>query len=189
MNVKTIRLTSIAIFASLAYISFSFFQIKLMTPFGTTSFHLGNTFAVLGALVIGGKYGGIAAAIGMGIGDIMDPVYIIVAPKTILLKFLISYICGFIAHDIFKITKNTPSNIKIFIPIFFGLLFNVIAEPFISYFYSILVYGVTTDIAAKFMSLSFIVTLINASVSCVISFFLYKAIRPTLEKNNLLDLL
>ena len=56
--------------AALAYVSFTFLQIKIPTPGGTTSFHLGNTFCVLAALLLGGLPGGIAGAIGMGIGDL-----------------------------------------------------------------------------------------------------------------------
>ena len=37
-----------------------------------TSIHIGNAFCVLAALLLGGVYGGLAGAIGMGIADIMD---------------------------------------------------------------------------------------------------------------------
>lgn len=47
-----------------------------------TSIHIGNAFCVLAALLLGGLYGGLAGAIGMGIADIMDPIYITGAPKT-----------------------------------------------------------------------------------------------------------
>ena len=48
-----------------------------------TSIHLGNAVCVLGALIMGGLYGGLGGAIGMTIGDLLDPVYIIYAPKTL----------------------------------------------------------------------------------------------------------
>ena len=37
---------------------------------------------MLGALLLGGWYGGLAGSIGMTIADLMDPVYITGAPKT-----------------------------------------------------------------------------------------------------------
>ena len=80
-----LKLSITALMAALCYVAFTFLQIKIPTPVGYTSFHLGNTFCVLGALLLGGLPGGIAGAIGMGIGDILDPVYITVAPKTIIL--------------------------------------------------------------------------------------------------------
>ncbi len=62
---------------------FYILQIKIPVPGGdATSLHIGNTFCVLGALLLGGWYGGLAGSIGMTIADLMDPVYITGAPKT-----------------------------------------------------------------------------------------------------------
>ena len=83
---KILKIVMIGLMAGLCYISFMFFQIKIPTPGGFTSFHLGNTFCVLAALLLGGLEGGLAGAIGMGIADLLDPTYAIVAPKTIILK-------------------------------------------------------------------------------------------------------
>ena len=98
MNNKTLKIAIIGLMSALAYISFTFLQIKIPTPGGTTSFHLGNTFCVLAALLLGGIPGGLAGAIGMGIGDLLDPTYITYAPKTIILKFLIGIFTG----DVYK---------------------------------------------------------------------------------------
>ncbi|MDD5792407.1 MAG: ECF transporter S component, partial [Erysipelotrichaceae bacterium] len=102
-NKKILKLTMTALMTALCYISFKYLQIKIPTPAGFTSFHLGNTFCVLAALLLGGPIGGIAGAIGMGIGDLLDPAYVIVAPKTLILKFMIGVITGFFAHKIFHI--------------------------------------------------------------------------------------
>ena len=79
---KTLKIAVTGLMAALAYIAFTFLQIKIPTPGGTTSFHLGNTFCVLAALLLGGVPGGIAGAVGMGIGDLLDPTYVVVAPTT-----------------------------------------------------------------------------------------------------------
>ena len=64
------------------FVTFTFLQIKIPLPGGgATSFHVGNAFCVLAALILGGWYGGLAGAIGMGIADMLDPVYITGAPK------------------------------------------------------------------------------------------------------------
>lgn len=185
MNNKTLKLTTISIFAALAYLSFTFGQIKIITPVGVTSFHLGNTFAILGALVLGGKHGGIAAAIGMGIGDILDPIYITVAPKTIILKFLIGCVTGYFAHKKFNISKGSFNTKHVFISSCFGMLFNVIISPIFSFVYSIVLFGVTTEVAKAFFSISFIITLINGVLSSIIATLLYKYCRPKLDKLNL----
>ena len=59
---KTLKIAVTGLMATLAYIAFTFLQIKIPTPGGTTSFHLGNTFCVLVALLLGGVPGGIAGS-------------------------------------------------------------------------------------------------------------------------------
>ena len=98
-NEKVYKLTLTALMAALSYVVFTFLQIKIALPGGdATSLHLGNAVCVLGALLLGGVYGGLGGAIGMTIGDLLDPVYIIYAPKTFLLKFCIGLITGLVAH-------------------------------------------------------------------------------------------
>ena len=88
-NEKVYKLTLTALMAALSYVVFTFLQIKIALPGGdATSLHLGNAVCVLGALLLGGVYGGLGGAIGMTIGDLLDPVYIIYAPKTFLVKIL-----------------------------------------------------------------------------------------------------
>ena len=100
-NAKLMKLTQTAMVATLCYVAFTFLQIKIPMPGGdATSLHIGNAVCVLGALLLGGWYGGLAGAIGMAIADIMDPVYITVAPKTFVLKLCIGLIVGLVAHRI-----------------------------------------------------------------------------------------
>lgn len=73
-NTTVMKLAETALLAALCYVSFTFLQIKIPVPGGdATSLHIGNTFCVLGALLLGGWYGGLAGAIGMTIADLMDP--------------------------------------------------------------------------------------------------------------------
>ena len=98
-NNTVVKLAETALLAALCYVSFTFLQIKIPVPGGdATSIHIGNAFCVLAALLLGGVYGGLAGAIGMGIADIMDPVYITGAPKTFVLKFCIGLIVGLVAQ-------------------------------------------------------------------------------------------
>ena len=92
---------------------------------------ISETLSVLGALILGGVYGGIGGAIGMTIGDLLDPVYVVYAPKTFILKFCIGLIAGLIAHKIGKINEQTDQK-QIFkwalLAAIGGLLFNVIFD-------------------------------------------------------------
>ena len=132
-NAKLMKLTQTAMVATLCYVAFTFLQIKIPMPGGdATSLHIGNAVCVLGALLLGGWYGGLAGAIGMAIADIMDPVYITVAPKTFVLKLCIGLIVGLVAHRIAKINDSKDKK-YIFrwsvLASVAGLGFNVIADP------------------------------------------------------------
>ena len=107
-NEKVWKIAMTGVFAALSYVVFTFLQIKIWLPGGdATSIHLGNAVCVLGALILGGVWGGIGGAIGMTIGDLFDPVYVIYAPKTFVLKLCIGLITGLIAHRIGNIKSRT----------------------------------------------------------------------------------
>ena len=107
----TQKIALTGLMAALSYVVFIFLQIRIQLPGGdATSIHLGNAVCVLGALLLGGVYGGLGGAIGMTIGDLLDPQYIVYAPKTFLLKFCIGLIAGLIAHKLGKITTEKYNN-------------------------------------------------------------------------------
>ena len=132
-NETITKIAQTALMAALCFVSFTFLQIKIPMPGGdATSLHIGNAFCVLAALILGGWYGGLAGAIGMGIADIMDPVYITVAPKTFVLKLCIGLIVGLVAHRFAKINESTDKKYVFrwsVIASVAGLGFNVIADP------------------------------------------------------------
>lgn len=74
------RLAQAGLLAALCYIGFAFFKIDIPVGPEKTSFHFGNVFCVLAALLLGGYWGGLAGAIGMTIGDFTTS-YVTSAPK------------------------------------------------------------------------------------------------------------
>lgn len=182
-NSKTYQLALAALFAALSYAVFTFLQIKIPVGADMTSIHLGNAVVVLGAFIIGGPLGGIAGAIGMSIGDLLDPVYAPLVPKTLFCKLLIGLITGFVAHRIGGITKtDDPKHILrwTIIAAVCGLIFNMFADPIIGYWYKILILGKpAADLSLK---INFVATTINAVVSLVVSVAVYAALRPALQK-------
>ena len=182
-NSKTYQLALAALFAALSYAVFTFLQIKIPVGADMTSIHLGNAVVVLGAFIIGGPLGGIAGAIGMSIGDLLDPVYAPLVPKTLFCKLLIGLITGFVAHRIGGITKtDDPKHILrwTIIAAACGLIFNMFADPIIGYWYKILILGQpAADLSLK---INFVATTINAVVSLVVSVAVYAALRPALQK-------
>ncbi|SFF91222.1 ECF transporter S component [Clostridium cadaveris] len=185
------KLTQTALLAALCFVSFTYLQIKIPMPGGgdATSLHIGNAFCVLAALLLGGWYGGIAGAIGMTIADLMDPVYIMVAPKTFVLKLCIGIITGLIAHKYAKISKSNDKK-YIFkwslIASIGGLAFNVIADPVVGFFYKQYILGQTQSAAVILAKLSAVTTFVNAVVSVILVAILYNVLRPILKKSGLL---
>lgn len=188
MNTRILKVVVIGLMAALCYISFMFLQIKIPTPGGFTSFHLGNTFCVLASLLLGGIPGGVAGAIGMGIGDLLDPSYVIVAPKTIILKLGIGIITGFVAHRLFHIQHQQGKTLwkAVFLSTLAGMLFNVIGEPIFSYFYTAFILGAPDNAAKALASWNAITTSINAIIAVILSTILYMVISPRLQHSGLL---
>ncbi len=187
-NDKTLKLAVTGLMIALCYVSFTFLQIKIPTPVGFTSFHLGNTFCVLAALLLGGVPGGLAGAIGMGIGDILDPVYVAVAPKTLILKMGIGLVTGLLAHKVFKINEKSGADFKkgVILSATGGMVFNMIGEPLFSYVYYLIILGNAEKAAGYLAVAKFVTTGINAVLAIIIASALYIAIYPRLKNNGVL---
>ena len=189
-NETLIKLAQTGLMAALCFVTFTFFQIKIPMPGGgATSFHVGNAFCVLAALILGGWYGGLAGAIGLGIADMLDPVYITGAPKTFVLKLCIGLITGLIAHRIAKINESRDKK-YIFrwsmIASAAGLAFNVIADPLVGFFYNQYILGQPQQIAGVLAKWSTATTFVNAVLSLIIAGALYNALRPILLKTGII---
>lgn len=186
----TVReITLIAVMAALSFVAYSFLRIP--NVFGTgSSFHLGNTFTALTAMLLDGVSGGLAGAIGLALADIFagDPGYAI---TTFVLKFLIGLCCGFFSHKVFKLKDCSQKDGKRYFIIvavcaFSGLLLNVFTDPFLGYFRNIYIFGQDVSIATVWTKIAGGVTLINSLLSTVCAFILYVALRPALEKAHLI---
>lgn len=183
---KLMQVVFTGVFAALSYVVFTFLQIKITLPGGdATSIHLGNAVCVLGALILGGLYGGLGGAIGMTIGDILDPVYVVYAPKTFILKLCIGLITGFVAHRLGKLNQQTDKSKVLrwtILAAVSGLLFNVIFDPLVGYFYKLLILG--KPAAELVLAWNVASTSINAVTSTIVSVIVYMALRPVLLKSD-----
>lgn len=190
-NSTVMKIAQTALFAALCYVIFTYLQIKIPMPGGdATSIHLGNAFCVLATLLLGGWYGGLAGAIGMGIADVMDPIYITGAPKTFILKLCIGLITGLVAHKIAKINESTDKK-YIFkwslLASVAGLAFNVIADPIVGYFYKQYILGQPQQMAEVLAKWSAAATFVNAILSTIVVVIIYNALRPALAKSGMLE--
>lgn len=183
------KISIIGIMAALSFVAYEFFRIP--NVFGTgSSFHLGNTFTALTAMLLDGVSGGLAGAIGLALADIVagDPGY---AVTTFLLKFIIGLVCGAVAHGVFRLRRLEPSAkgrymAAVVVSAFSGLLVNVFTDPFVGYFRNRYIFGQEADLAGAMMKITSGVTLVNSILSTVCAVILYLALRPALKKAHLL---
>lgn len=189
-KMDTKSLTMAAMFAALCYIGFAYLRIDI--PVGTekTAFHLGNVFCVLGALFLGGLWGGLSGAVGLTIADLTSG-YVTSAPKTFLLKLGIGLIAGLVAHKVFHISQPKEER-KVSLPVatvlscVAGMAFNVVADPVVGYFYKMYLLGVPQEAATIWAKIGAITTLVNAVIAVLVASVLYLALRPALQKSDLM---
>lgn len=151
-------------------------------------FHFGNVFCVLAALLIGGTWGGLAGAVGMTISD-LTTAYVTSAPKTFILKLCIGLIVGFVAHKLFKISKEHSAKyitVATIVSSICGMAFNIVADPVVSYFYKTYLLGVPQDLAKALAKIGAITTTVNAIIAVIVASILYIALRPVMKKTDML---
>ena len=187
-NQTVIKLAQTALLAALCYVSFTYLQIKIPVGGDATSIHIGNAFCVLAALLLGGGYGGMAGAIGMTIGDLLDPVYVTTAPKTFVLKLCIGLITGLVAHRIAHISESKDKKYALkwsILASVAGLGFNVIADPLVGYFYNRYLLGQPRELADVLTKWGRATTFINAVISTILVAAVYNVLRPALNRSGL----
>ena len=182
---KELALTGVM--AALSLVAYLFFRVPF---YGGSSFHLGNTFTALTAMLLDGVSGGLAGAIGLALADVVagDPGYAI---TTFILKFIIGLVCGAVSHKVIHLrTFPTGSKFKYVAAVtasaFSGLLVNVFTDPFIGYFRNLYIFGQPAEFVSVVTKIASGVTLVNSLLSTVCAVVLYIALRPALEKAHLL---
>ena len=181
---KELALTGVM--AALSLVAYLFFRVPF---YGGSSFHLGNTFTALTALLLDGVSGGLAGAIGLALADILagDPGY---AVTTFVLKFIIGITCGAVAHKVFKLREldrhSSGYLAKVIVSAGSGLFLNVLTDPFLGYFRNVYIFGQEYTVAQALTKIAGGVTFVNSVASTVCAVILYLALRPALERAGLL---
>ena len=180
---KTLKLVQCALIAALAYVGFQFLRVDI--PVGTerTAIHLGNTFVVLGALLLG-IWGGFAGAMGLTLADLTSG-YVTSAPKTFVLKMAIALLTVLVSRKLFHIEKEPGVKMQTKIALISAaasLGCNVVLDPLVGYFYKTYLFGIPQDLSATLAKISSAATLVNAVVSCICVGVLWPALYSALRK-------
>lgn len=180
-----LRISLIGIFAALAYIGFMFLRIDIPVGGDKTAFHPGNAFLIIAALFLGPLDGALAGSIGMTIADLTAPQYAIYAPTTFFLKFSIGLITGFVAHSIghlYQIEDRKKASFWTFVASLAGMLFNILADPLVGFFYKKYILKIGADAASIWAKMSAITTSVNAILAIILAVLVYQAIMPLRRK-------
>ena len=178
-------LVEAALIAALSYVVFTFLKIPVATAAGKSTYiHVGNAFAALGAFLIGGPWGGLAAGIGMAFGDLFlgDPIN---AVKTVICKLIIGLVAGLIGNRLLKVNsveKAGERTVKVTAAAAIALLVNVVTDPFLGYLRNRYIYGLDVNVSSITAKLTSGITFINAIISTIAAVLLYQALRPALKK-------
>ena len=66
------------------------------------------------------------------------------------------------------------------------MVFNMVADPLVGYFYKLYVLGVPQEAASIWAKMGAVTTSVNALVAVIAATVLYLALRPALKRSNLL---
>ena len=85
---------------------------------------------------------------------------------------------------------ETPENVLVlsalYMKLYFcGMIFNIIADPLVGYFYKMYLLGVPQDISSALAKMSTVTTGVNAVVAVIAASVFYIALRPALKKSGL----
>ncbi len=187
---QVVKITYAGLMAALCYVGYAIFP--AINASGT-KVHIGNAFVVLGALLLGGPYGGLAGAIGLSLADILGG-YAASAPRTFITKLVIGLVVGLVAHKIGHITDDHKKSQIVkwsVLATIAGLGFNCVFEPSLKYVWYTLLFPNAEKAASAIKALVAVTTyatLINAAINSVIAIVLYNALRPALAKADILPL-
>ncbi|WP_317322131.1 ECF transporter S component [Subdoligranulum variabile] len=181
------KISIVGVMAALSFVAYEFFRI----PFaGGSSFHLGNTFTALTAMLLDGVSGGLAGAIGLALADVIagDPGY---AFTTFILKFIIGLVCGATAHKLLHLgSRKADGHAKyiaaVTVSAFSGLFVNVFIDPLVGYFRDRFIFGQPVEVATVLIKVTGGVTLVNSLLSTVCAVALYLVLEPALQRAHLL---
>lgn len=191
MNSRSIQLRSITAVGlmSAAVFASNYIQFMIPTPFGPTRIHIANGICLLAALLFGGVKGGTASGFGSFLYDLTFPAYVATSWVTLIMKFLMAFLCGIITHGV----KNESS--EKFPPVWrrltgiisgaFSYVLMYIVKQFVE---QCLFYGIAFKaVAVSVFTVNLPVSLLNAVLAVFISLILYSALLPAIHKTGLAE--
>ena len=171
------ELTKVALFAAVTFLGIQAFRIPLPAAVGVPFLHFGNIFLLLGALILGGKKGAFAGAIGFAIFDLLNG-YITVMPKVIILAILMS----FVASKLFEHFKDQIGITKALIVATTCAFLISLTGDFLYDTATLFLVGNGLSVAMWGAFTSLLATFVNSVFGIVAVTILYPVLNPLVKK-------
>ena len=177
---KTYELTMIALFAAITFLGIQVFRIPLPAAVGVPFVHFGNIFLLLGALLMGGKKGAWAGAMGFCIFDLLNG-YIAVMPKVVVLAILMC----FAASKLFEYYKESLGITKAIVIATSCAFLISLTGDFLYDTATMMIVGNSVGVAMWAAFTSLFATLVNSVFGIVAVTILYPVLSKLLKKTAL----
>ena len=183
---STKQIVQIALMAALVFVGTNL-RIKIPVGGDGTMLHLGNVFCLLSGLLFGGLPGGLAAGFGSAIFDLTSE-YASEAWITFINKFAMGFVAGLVAQWGAKHPQALATlRLRTVLGAILGSLTYVLLYIAKTMIWQHYVYGVAWPAVWPIVAVKGAVTLTNGFIAVGASLLLYFALRPALERANLLS--
>ena len=177
-KVSTRRIVYVALLAALVYVA-----TMISFPLFGSKVRLANPVSLLGSLLLGPAFGGLASAFGSFIYDIQTG-YGFESIITFVSKFIMAWVAGTIA---FSGGHNADDHKRNILACTAGAWTYVALYMLKTYIFQRFVYGYPLDAVWATMLSKLPASAINAAAAMVIAPILYTALRPALKSTGQLD--
>ncbi len=171
--------TFVGMMAAVVFVA-NFFSI----PTAASRIHIANAVCLLAGMLFGGVYGGLAAAIGSGLFDIVGGWGLTEAVITFVNKGLMALVCGLI---VYRIPSLRDKKSRLFIGALAGAVLYIALYLLKSYVQMAYVTPVPVDTIPAMMLQKLFASSVNGAFAVIAAPLLYGALRPAMEKAGMYD--
>jgi len=172
-------ITFVGMMAAVVFVS-NFFSV----PMGASRVHIANAVCLLSGMLFGGVYGGLAAAIGSGLFDIVGGWGMTEAVITFFNKALMTLVCGLV---VYRAASLQGKKARLFVGALLGALLYIALYLGKSYVQLAFVTQVPADTIPAMMLQKLLASSINGLFAVIAAPLLYSALKPALEKTGMYD--
>lgn len=171
--------TFVGMMAAVVFVA-NFFSI----PTAASRLHIANAVCLLGGMLFGGVYGGLAAAIGSGLFDIVGGWGLSEAVITFINKGLMALVCGLV---VYRVKALQGKKWRLFVGALAGAALYIALYLLKSYIQIAFVTPVPANTIPAMMLQKLLASSINGAFAVIAAPLLYSALKPAMEKAGMYE--